>query len=57
MSRDDIRKLLGGYATDTLSEEERRTLFEAALGTSWQTAARKITGGGVTLAVGSQGVK
>jgi hypothetical protein len=31
MSRDDIQKLLGGYATDTLSEEERRALFAAAL--------------------------
>lgn len=31
MSRDDIQKLLGGYATDTLSEAERRALFEAAL--------------------------
>jgi hypothetical protein len=31
MSRDDIQKLLGGYATDTLSDAERRALFEAAL--------------------------
>ncbi len=31
MSREEIQKLLGGYATDTLSEEERRALFEAAL--------------------------
>ena len=31
MSREEIQKLLGGYATDTLSEAERRTLFEAAL--------------------------
>ncbi len=31
MSREDIQKLLGGYATDTLSEAERRALFEAAL--------------------------
>ena len=31
MSPEDIRKLLGGYATGTLTEEERRTLFEAAL--------------------------
>lgn len=27
----DIEKLLGGYATGTLTDEERRTLFEAAL--------------------------
>jgi len=32
MNPQDIEKLLGGYATDTLTEEERRTLFEAALG-------------------------
>jgi hypothetical protein len=32
MSPQEIEKLLGGYATDTLTEEERRTLFEAALG-------------------------
>ncbi len=31
MNREDIRKLLGGYATDTLGAEERRALFEAAL--------------------------
>jgi hypothetical protein len=31
MSREEIQKLLGGYATDTLSEAERRALFEAAL--------------------------
>jgi Domain of unknown function (DUF4384) len=31
MSREEIHKLLGGYATDTLSEGERRALFEAAL--------------------------
>ncbi|MGA2743018.1 MAG: hypothetical protein ABSG65_36980 [Bryobacteraceae bacterium] len=31
MSRDEIQKLLGGYASDTLSEAERRVLFEAAL--------------------------
>lgn len=31
MSREETQKLLGGYATDTLSEEERRALFEAAL--------------------------
>jgi hypothetical protein len=31
MSRDDIQKLLGGYATGTLTPEEQRTLFEAAL--------------------------
>jgi hypothetical protein len=31
MSREEIEKLLGGYATDTLSEAERRALFEAAL--------------------------
>jgi hypothetical protein len=28
---DDVRKLLGGYATGTLTEEEKQTLFEAAL--------------------------
>jgi hypothetical protein len=32
MSPQEIEKLLGGYATDTLSDEERRTLLEAALG-------------------------
>jgi hypothetical protein len=31
MSGEEIQKLLGGYATDTLSEAERRALFEAAL--------------------------
>lgn len=31
MSRDEIQKLLGGYATDTLSDAERRALFEAAI--------------------------
>ncbi|HVN02822.1 MAG TPA: hypothetical protein VMT86_00315, partial [Bryobacteraceae bacterium] len=31
MSRDQIQKLLGGYATGTLNEAERRELFEAAL--------------------------
>lgn len=31
MSREEIEKLLGGYATDTLSEAERRVLFEAGL--------------------------
>jgi hypothetical protein len=31
MSRDEIQKLLGGYATDTLNEAERNALFEAAL--------------------------
>jgi hypothetical protein len=31
MSREEIQKLLGGYATDTLGEVERRALFEAAL--------------------------
>ncbi len=31
MKPEDIRKLLGGYATGTLTEEERRALFEAAL--------------------------
>lgn len=31
MSRDEIQKLLGGYATGTLSEAERSALFEAAL--------------------------
>src|ERR1035438_3709751 len=31
MSREEIQKLLGGYATDTLSAAERSALFEAAL--------------------------
>ncbi|HLG95078.1 MAG TPA: hypothetical protein VKX49_02070 [Bryobacteraceae bacterium] len=31
MSQEEIRKLLGGYATNTLSESERNALFEAAL--------------------------
>lgn len=31
MSRDEIRKLIGGYATDTLTPAERQALFEAAL--------------------------
>ena len=31
MSREDIQKLLGGYATGTLGEAEQRALFEAAL--------------------------
>jgi len=31
MTQDEIRKLLGGYATDTLTEAERKILFEAAL--------------------------
>jgi hypothetical protein len=31
MNPADIRKLLGGYAAGTLTEEERRVLFEAAL--------------------------
>jgi len=31
MSRDEIQKLLGGYATGTLSDTERRELLEAAL--------------------------
>ena len=31
MTRDDIRKLIGGYATGTLTESERRVLFEAAM--------------------------
>jgi len=31
MSRDDAHKLLGGYATGTLTAEEQRALFEAAL--------------------------
>src|ERR1035438_1785028 len=31
MSPEDIRKLLGGYATDTLTTEERQALFAAAL--------------------------
>ena len=31
MNREDIEKLLGGYATGSLSAEERQRLFEAAL--------------------------
>jgi hypothetical protein len=31
MSREDIQKLLGGYATGTLTPEEQQALFEAAL--------------------------
>lgn len=31
MNREDIHKLIGGYATGSLTEEERRQLFEAAL--------------------------
>jgi hypothetical protein len=31
MTRDDMRKLVGGYATGTLTESERKLLFEAAL--------------------------
>lgn len=31
MSREEIEKLLGGYATGTLSDTERQRLFEAAL--------------------------
>jgi hypothetical protein len=31
MRREDIPKLLGGYATNTLTPEERQALFEAAL--------------------------
>ena len=31
MTREEIAKLLGGYATGTLTAEERRALFEAAL--------------------------
>ena len=31
MTKDEIRKLLGGYATNTLTESERKALFEAAL--------------------------
>jgi len=31
MKNDEIGKLLGGYATNTLTESERRALFEAAL--------------------------
>lgn len=31
MKRDDIRKLLGGYATGTLTGKERQALYEAAL--------------------------
>jgi hypothetical protein len=28
---DEIKQLLGGYATGTLTPEERKTLFDAAL--------------------------
>ncbi len=31
MTQEEIRKLLGGYATNTLSERERAALFQAAL--------------------------
>src|ERR1700683_2227249 len=31
MSRQEIQKLLGGYATDTLSEAERSALFAAGI--------------------------
>jgi hypothetical protein len=31
MTQDEIRKLLGGYATNALNADERRILFEAAL--------------------------
>lgn len=31
MTQDEIRKLLGGYATDALTPDERRDLFQAAL--------------------------
>src|SRR5258708_23908310 len=31
MTNDEIRKLLGGYATNTLTDAERKLLFEAAL--------------------------
>lgn len=31
MNKDDIRKLIGGYASGTLTEQERNLLFEAAL--------------------------
>ena len=31
MNRDDMRKLLGGYATGTLTDAERKALFEAAM--------------------------
>src|ERR1700676_4671247 len=31
MSPDEIRKLLGGYATGTLTDAERKALFAAAL--------------------------
>src|SRR5262245_11680547 len=31
VSREEIHKLLGGYATDTLTNAERKALFEAAM--------------------------
>lgn len=31
MSKEEIRKLLGGYSSNTLTESERKALFEAAL--------------------------
>ena len=31
MSRDEVRKLLGGYATSTLTQAEQEALFAAAL--------------------------
>ena len=31
MNREEIRKLVGGYATGTLTDSEQKLLFEAAL--------------------------
>jgi len=31
MNKEDIQKLIGGYATGTLTDEERKALFEAAI--------------------------
>ena len=31
MNREEIQKLIGGYATGSLTDDERRLLFEAAL--------------------------
>ncbi len=44
MSKEEIRKLLGGYATGTLTPEERRLLFEARWKTrNCSTRCRKRT--------------
>ena len=42
MTEDDLRKLLGGYATNALSADERRILFEAALAVQSASADEMI---------------